>query len=215
MWDLDGTIIDSENYWITAEIELANRFDAIWTHQDGLWQVGQGLPVTAQALINKGVQLPIPEVIDELGNRVLELLRDAIPWRPGALALLQELSQLGIPQALVTMSVDAIAQFIAMSMPGVHFDFIVSGDSAEEQKPHPAPYLQAARGLGCDIRECLVVEDSPSGVTSAASAGACVIGVTHLVSLEDVQTSRTWPTLSGRTVLDLSDVFESRAEPQP
>ena len=207
-WDLDGTIIDSEDYWITAEMELADEFGAVWTHQDGLWQVGQGLPVTAQALIDRGVALSIPAVIDRLGVRVFELLREAIPWRPGAVQLLQQFSSAGIPQALVTMSVQPIADFIATSIPGVSFDIVVSGDSAHEQKPHPAAYLQAAAGLSVSADRCVAFEDSPSGVTSASSAGMCTIAVQHLVSLEGQNYSALLPSLSGVQATDVLCIFE-------
>ena len=203
LWDLDGTIVDSEDYWISAEVALANEHGATWTHEDGLWQVGQGLPVTAQAMIDRGVQLSVPAVIDYLAQSVLKSLQTAIPWRPGAVALLQDIAQAGIPQALVTMSVTPIAAFIANSIPGVHFDFVISGDTAFKQKPHPAPYLQAIEGLSVVAADCVAFEDSPSGITSASQAGTFVIGVRHLVSIEESPASTLWDTLSGKRVTDI------------
>lgn len=203
LWDLDGTIVDSEDYWISAEVALADEHGATWTHEDGLWQVGQGLPVTAQAMIDRGVQLSIPEVIDYLAQSVLESLQTAIPWRPGAVSLLQDIARARIPQALVTMSVTPIAAFIANSIPGVHFDYVISGDMAHEQKPHPAPYLQAIEGLAVEAADCVAFEDSPSGITSASRAGTFVIGVRHLVSIEDSPASALWDSLSGKKLEDV------------
>jgi len=208
LWDLDGTIVDSEDYWISAEVALAQEHGATWTHEDGLWQVGQGLPVTAQALIDRGVQLSIPEVIDYLAQSVLASLQTAIPWRPGAVALLQDIAKAEISQSLVTMSVTPIAEFIATSIPGVHFDCVISGDKAREQKPHPAPYLQAIESLSVAATDCVVFEDSPSGITSASRAGTFVIGVRHLVSIEDSPASTLWDSLSGK---QLTDIYAARA----
>jgi HAD superfamily hydrolase (TIGR01509 family) len=207
LWDLDGTIVDSEDYWISAEVALANEHGATWTHEDGLWQVGQGLPVTAQAMIDRGVDLSIPDVIDYLAKSVLASLQSAIPWRPGAVALLQDIARANIPQALVTMSVTPIATFIANSIPGVHFDCVISGDTAHKQKPDPAPYLQAVESLSVQASNCVAFEDSPSGITSASLAGTFVIGVRHLVSIEDSPARVLWDSLSG---MNFSDVVATR-----
>ena len=91
LWDMDGTIVDSEEYWITAEIELVELFGGIWTHQDGMELVGNGLPTTAEKLQRHGVDLSIDEIIQALTNRVLEQLEVSVPWRPGALELIQQL----------------------------------------------------------------------------------------------------------------------------
>ncbi len=207
LWDLDGTIVDSEDYWITAEVELANQYGADWTHEDGLVQVGQGLPVTAQALIDRGVDLTIPEVIDFLAERVRELLSQSIPWRPGAVELLAALHAQGVPQALVTMSVFSIADVVAHSIPGARFDVVVSGDRVSHQKPHPAAYLLAAEKLGLPARDCLAIEDSPSGMRSAHDAGCALIGVRHLVPLDETIGTTLWDTLAGSTPDDLGIVF--------
>ena len=207
LWDLDGTIVDSEEYWITAEVELAARFGAEWTHRDGLGQVGQGLPVTAQAMIDRGVDLTIPEVIDFLAIRVRELLSESIPWRPGAVELLTDLYRLGVPQALVTMSVYSIAEVVAENIPGAKFDVVVSGDRVSHQKPHPAAYLLAAEKLGLPTEDCLAIEDSPSGTRSAHDAGCALIGVRHLVPLDESIGTAIWDTLAGTTADDLAVVF--------
>lgn len=207
LWDLDGTIIDSEDYWISAEVALAEAHGARWTHEDGLWQVGQGLPVTAQAMIDKGVNLDIPAIIDYLAESVLDSLRTAIPWRPGAVQLLQNAAAHSVRQGLVTMSVAPIAQFIASSIPGVHFDCVISGDIAHHQKPHPAPYLQALEILDLSAAQAVAFEDSPSGIASASSAGAFTIGVRHLVSIEDTDADILWDTLSGKTLNDVMQAF--------
>ena len=207
LWDLDGTIVDSEEYWITAELELAKRFGAQWDHSDGLIQVGQGLPVTAGAMIARGVELNVPEVIDFLASRVKELLEVSIPWRPGAVELLGELYSRGIPLALVTMSITSIAEVVANRIPGASFDVVITGDRVPHQKPHPDAYLMAAEQLIVRPQDCLAIEDSPSGMRSAHDAGCALIGVRHLVPLDETIGTAIWDSLSGSTADDLARVF--------
>jgi HAD superfamily hydrolase (TIGR01509 family) len=207
LWDLDGTIVDSEDYWIQAEVELAEQFNAQWTHEDGMIQVGQGLPVTAAAMQNKGVDLSIQEIIDFLAVRVGSLLSESVPWRPGALEMLQAATAAGIPQAMVTMSVHSIAESVAAKVPGVTFDLLVTGDRVPHQKPHPVAYQMAAEGLGYAPTDCLAFEDSPSGMRSAHDAGAALIGIKHLVPLDSSVGTTIWNSLSGKTLDDVRSVF--------
>jgi HAD superfamily hydrolase (TIGR01509 family) len=207
LWDMDGTIVDTEPYWITAEMELAELFGATWTHDDGIAVVGNGLPFTAQRMIDRGVQLEIDEIVQSLTSRVLEQLEVSVPWRPGAVELITELAEAGIPQALVTMSIDRMARTVASLVPGKPLSVVVSGDKVLRSKPDPEAYLLAADQLGVDIFQCVAVEDSPIGVTSASRAGAVTIGVTHLVSLDDAPAHLVLPSLSGFYRDDLARAF--------
>jgi HAD superfamily hydrolase (TIGR01509 family) len=207
LWDLDGTIVDSEDYWIQAEVELAQAHGGTWTHDDGLIQVGQGLPVTAAALQARGVDLSIQEIIDFLALRVGQLLESNVPWRPGALEMLQSAAKAGIPQAMVTMSVHSIAEKVASRVPGVTFDLLITGDRVPHQKPHPVAYEMAAAGLGFATTDCLAFEDSPSGMRSAHDSGAALIGVRHLVPLNESLGTTIWDTLANKSLEDVRTVF--------
>ena len=129
-----------------------------------------------------------------------------IPWRPGARELLLEIRNAGIPTALVTMSISRMAHHVAENLGFVGFDAVVSGDDVEEPKPHPEAYLAGADALGIPIADCIVIEDSPPGATSAFSAGATVIGIPFMVDIPSEQTHALWPTLDGRTLADLSEL---------
>jgi HAD superfamily hydrolase (TIGR01509 family) len=207
LWDMDGTIVDSEDYWIAAEIELAEAHGATWTHEDGLRQVGQGLPLTAAALQRVGVEASIEGIIEFLASRVGGLLKVEIPWRPGAVELMQEAHQAGIPMALVTMSITSIAEIVASRVPGASFDVVITGDRVPHQKPHPIAYLMAAERLGFAPEDCLAIEDSPSGMTSAHDAGVALIGVRHLVPLDESLGTAIWDSLAGKTLADVNEVF--------
>jgi HAD superfamily hydrolase (TIGR01509 family) len=209
---MDGTIIDSEDYWILAETELVQHFGGTWTHEDGMKLVGNGLPLTAQHLQAKGVQLGIDEIIQSLTSRVLELLDDAVPWRPGAVELMHQFHKLGIPQALVTMSIQRMARTVAGYIPDNPLSLVIAGDDVIQPKPEPEAYLLAAEKLGVDITQCIAIEDSPSGCRSAFSAGAFTIGVKNLVSLDSVPTSATLDTLVGLSATSVCELFSTKQE---
>jgi HAD superfamily hydrolase (TIGR01509 family) len=152
---------------------------------------------------SRGVDLPEREIIERLTAIVLQQIELEVPWRPGALELLAELREAGVPTALVTMSIRPLAERMVSAM-GFHaFDHIVSGDDVERPKPDPQPYLRAAQLLGVDITDCVAIEDSIPGVQSALDSGAHVIGVPNIIKLQEQPGVTLWPSLAGRTVADL------------
>lgn len=209
---MDGTLVNTEPYWISAETELIEAFGGSWTHEEALQLVGSGLFASATIIKAKGVDLPEAEIIDRLTDRVLEqLVEFGIPWRPGARELLLELREQGIPTALVTMSIGRMAHHIADRLGFVGFDAVVSGDDVVESKPHPEPYLRGAELLGVDPADCIAIEDSEPGIRSAYAAGSVVIGVPFMVDLPDDVAHVLWPTLGGRTLADLAGVLAAVA----
>ena len=207
---MDGTIVDSEEYWIVAELELVNLFGGTWSHEDGLALVGNGLPQTAAKLQEHGVELSIDEIIQALTNRVLEQIEVAVPWRPGAVELIHQFQAAGIPQALVTMSIERMARKVAAVIPGTPLSEVVAGDNVLKTKPDPEAYLLAAERLEVDISQCVAFEDSPSGCRSAHSAGAVTVGVTNLVSLDGIPTDVTLDTLVGVSTSQIFDIFAAK-----
>lgn len=173
---MDGTLIDSEPYWIEAEIALAERFGVNWTHADGLTLVGNALDASAQVLIARGIPLSAAEIIDTLVNAVAARAAESMPWMPDARALLDDAVAAGIPCALVTMSIGALVdQFIGEA--GDVFTVVVTGDQVSRGKPDPEAYLLAAARLGVNPRDCVAIEDSPVGVHAAHASGATTIAV--------------------------------------
>lgn len=207
---MDGTIVDSEEYWIVAEVELVSLFGGSWTHEDGLSLVGNGLPHTAAKLQQHGVELSIDEIIQALTNRVLEQLEIAVPWRPGAVELMHQFQAAGIPQALVTMSIERMARTVASVIPGTPLTEVVAGDNVLKTKPDPEAYLFAAERLEVDVTQCVAFEDSPSGCRSAHSAGAVTVGVTNLVSLDGIPTDVTLDTLVGVSAPQIFELFAAK-----
>lgn len=182
LWDMDGTLIDSEPYWIGAERELAAKFGVEWTDQDGLALVGNPLPLSALHLQERGVDLATDDIIEYLLRRVSDQVRAHTPWQPDARALLDAVVRAGIPCALVTMSYASLASAALSRIPDV-FAVVVTGDEVTHGKPHPEAYLLAADRLGVDIAHCVAIEDSPAGVGSAHASGAATIAVRRLTPL--------------------------------
>ncbi len=210
---MDGTLVDTEPYWMTAERDLVAAHGGVWTAEDGLTLVGAGLWHSATILRGRGVALGEQEIIDHLTERVLDQSRGAIPWRPGARDLLLELREAGIRTALVTMSTRPLAEHVADAFDGPVFDAIVSGEDVEHAKPHPEPYLRAAEALGVDPRLCVAIEDSAPGLASATASGAAVIGVPAHVGLPPSPSYTLWPTLEGRTIADLAEILARQIAP--
>lgn len=208
LWDMDGTIVDSESYWMSAETALVQSWGGSWSHALGLSLVGLGLHNSAEVLQDHGVQLPALEIIDLLTTSVMEQVRRAVPWRPGARELLIELRELGVPTALVTMSFRSLANLVVDSLGFAAFDVVVTGDDVELPKPDPEAYLAAARELGVRIDHCVAIEDSLPGVAAAIASGAVTISVPHVVAVPLGDTHTTWHTLAGRTAQDISTVYQ-------
>jgi HAD superfamily hydrolase (TIGR01509 family) len=174
---MDGTLVDSEPYWLQAESDLVHGAGGVWTEEDGLQLIGSGLERSALILQSRGVDLSVEQIVLTLTERVRTQIGETVPWRPGSRELLLELREAGIPTALVTMSRRTMALDVANALGFVGFDVVVAGDDVANAKPHPEPYLTAAARLGVDIAACVALEDSEPGVASAVAAGATVFAL--------------------------------------
>ncbi|MCA8946104.1 MAG: HAD family phosphatase [Planctomycetes bacterium] len=179
LWDMDGTIVDTER--------------VVWT--------------VMQQAFRDAVQIDLPEALFEslLGQSEFDFYRHMVvkyslteqdvqairlafdrdyipmlanvPPLPGALDRIREFAA-QLPQAIVTGSTNAqaIAVLNALDV-AAHFKHVVACDVYSKGKPDPEPFLLAAGKLGVDPSSCLVLEDSPAGVTAAKAAGMKVVGI--------------------------------------
>jgi HAD superfamily hydrolase (TIGR01509 family) len=192
LWDMDGTLVDTEPYWIACEKELVARYGHEWSDEDAHSLVGNPLLVSAEIIRERGKVPLAPEVIvEELLDGVVARVLDHVPFRPGARELLEELAAAGVPCALVTMSYRRFAAAVVDALPPGRFATVVTGDEVTHGKPHPEPYLTAAARLGVAPGDCVAIEDSPTGVASAVAAGVPTLGVENIVPI---------PAGPGRTV---------------
>ena len=208
LWDMDGTIVDTEPYWIAAEHALVEAHGGTWSHGQAMQLVGQSLTYSAGILQNAGVDLDAREIIDTLTAEVIRGVQRRVPWRPGARELLDELHQAGVRCALVTMSEGPLAREIVASLPKPYFEFVVTGDTVTQGKPHPEAYLTAVELLqdadpDLAIGHCIALEDSAPGVAAAVASGVSTVAIPHIVPIPDDPRHTTWDSLAGRTVAEL------------
>ena len=208
LWDMDGTLIDSEPYWLASESALAQSYGGSWSEQDGHEMIGKSLYDSSQMLKDKFKieDLSVQQVIDRMTDEVIANLKLRLPFRPGALELLMELKRAGIKTALVTMSMRRMALTVAQAIDFHAFDEVVAGDDVRFGKPHPEPYLKAAELLEVDIRNCIVFEDSNTGLRSAEAAGAHAIGIPNLIPLPKREGNRIIRSLTEVSVENLSEL---------
>ncbi len=201
LWDMDGTLVDTETYWIAAEYELAEACGGTWDQDRALQLVGHDLLDSAR-LIQEHMPcaLPAEEIVDFLLDGVVRKVAEAVPWRPGARELLAALRAEGVPCGLVTMSYERFVAPILAHLPAGSFQAVVTGDQVARGKPHPEPYLTAARLLGHDPADCLAIEDSETGTRSAVAAGCTVLAVPHHVAVAPGERRILASSLDGMTV---------------
>ncbi|GGS69263.1 HAD family hydrolase [Streptomyces violaceus] len=176
--DMDGTLVDTEGFWWDVEAEvfasLGHTLDESWRH------VVVGGPMTRSAgfLIEAtGADITLDELTVLLNDGFEERIDRALPLMPGAGRLLAELYEYEIPTALVSASHRRIIDRVLTLLGAHHFRLTVAGDEVPRTKPHPDPYLAAARGLGADPARCAVIEDTATGVAAAEAAGCHVVAV--------------------------------------
>lgn len=204
LWDLDGTLVDTEPSWIEAEYALVGAHGGLWSDEHAHALVGNPLLVSAEYVIEHGgVDLPAEEIVQILSDHVTARIRCGAPWRPGAIALLEHLHELGVPQALVTMSWRPMAQAVVDQLPPGVFAAVVTGDAVLHGKPHPEPYLTALAMLGVDAAGAVAIEDSPTGVASAEAAGLHTVAVPHVVPIPSGPGRTVVSSLAGLGPLDL------------
>ena len=207
LWDMDGTLVDTEPLWMAAETPLVESHGGTWTHEDALRLVGLGLHDAARVLQDAGVKMSADAIVTHLTDEVMaSLAREGVPFRPGARELLADLRARGVKTALVTMSLRHMALSIAELIGPDAFDIVIAGDDATRPKPYPDPYLQACAGLGVDPTDCVAIEDSPNGLRAAVASGTTSLGVPMQVSLVGTGAHAVWPTLAGRTADDLAEL---------
>lgn len=182
LWDMDGTLVDSEKIWDVALAEAAQRLGGELTAAQRAELVGSNMAATSRRLLEiagHGVtDEAAGEVADRMRERTAELFSGPLPWRPGAREMLEALRVDGVACALVTSTERALTELALDTIGREFFAVTVCGDEVDgRNKPDPEPYLRAARLLGVDPAACVAVEDSPVGAASAEGAGCAVLVV--------------------------------------
>lgn len=196
---MDGTLVDTEPYWMAEEFALVESFGGQWSHELALALVGRALTDSAAYLIaHSPVTLSVAQVVDRLVSGVAARLRErGVPWRPGAHELLSELKTADVPTALVTMSYRAITDVLVGELPAGSFDVVVTGEDVTRGKPDPEVYAAAAAALGVAMGDCVAIEDSETGARSAIAAGVPTLVVAHVKPVPRIASEVHLSTLVG------------------
>jgi len=219
LFDMDGTLVETEQYWGEAMFGLARELGGEFSAAARERTVGTSMRVAMDILYaDLGVVRTEDQFLADaawIEDRVAVLLGGEIHWRPGAQDLIAEVRHAAVPTALVTTTprrlADIVLGAIGRAFPDVPpFDVTVCGDEVPARKPDPAPYLQAMAALGVDPGGCVVLEDSVAGATAGLAAGAAVLGVPSLQPLSPLPGLVLRSTLDGVGLADLDDVLAAR-----
>lgn len=204
LWDMDGTLVDTEPYWVECEFEIVEEHGGTWSREHAMNLVGNDLLESGRYIHeHSGIDLEPAEIVEELLDRVMVRVGRTVPWRPGAAELLKDLRARGVRCALVTMSYRRFVAPILAGLPDGTFEVVVTGDAVSQGKPHPEPYLKAAAILGVDPARTVAIEDSNTGARSAESAGCTVLVVQNHVPVLPGDRRVLVDTLAGMTADDL------------
>ena len=204
LWDMDGTLVDTEPYWIETEYAIAERHGGTWSEEHALTRGRTpGRAAGRNTRAPRGTAGEPPPLVAEPPHGVVARVEKEVPWRPGAVELLADLDAAGLRCALVTMSYRRFVAPILAALPADAFETVVTGDAVTRGKPHPEPYLTAAHLLGVDPADCLAIEDSNTGARSAETAGCTVLVVENHVPVLPGERRVFRETLVGMTHADL------------
>jgi HAD superfamily hydrolase (TIGR01509 family) len=218
LFDMDGTLVETEEYWGDAMFELAAQLGGCMSAEARARTVGTSMRTSMQILYaDIGVVRTDEQLLADarwVELRTAELMAAGIAWRPGAADLLREVRAAGLRSALVTTTPRDIADVVLRSIRGDlgmdPFDVTICGDEVPALKPHPAPYRQAMAALGVRPGECVVIEDSQAGIASGLAAGAAVLGVPGIQPVPPAPGLVLRESLAGIGVEDLAEVLAAR-----
>ncbi|MGV0718221.1 HAD family phosphatase [Mycolicibacterium sp. XJ662] len=211
LFDMDGTLVDSEKLW---DISLAALYAELG---------GQLSPEVRASLVGSSAEDTIRTVYADLGldqdpaamaesDRWLhaytaELFEDGLAWCEGARELLEALAAEAVPMALVTNTQRLLTERALNSIGGHYFSATVCGDEVRRGKPAPDAYQRAADLLGVTPAKCLAIEDSVTGTAAAENAGCPVLVVPNDVEVPAGPRRRHVDSLAGLDAAALRSIY--------
>lgn len=211
LWDMDGTILDTEPIWDVAMEALALRHGIEMTDELRIATLGNNA-VDALTKIFDAARVPesgrdFEAEEARMVSHVVGLFERELPWRPGARELLELLATAQIPMLLVTNTQRDIADVAIGTIDPGRFVATVCGDEVAVGKPAPDIYLRAAELAGVHPHRCLAIEDSPTGAAAAHAAGIPTLVVPSQIPVPPASKRAVRDTLAGLTLDDLAATF--------
>lgn len=208
LWDFDGTLGDTEVIWAQSQMKLVDKYQLDWTLADAYSCSGKPIVECVINMIEsaRAKKPTAKQIMESMMGHVIESLRtQPYPYKPGVVKLLDEIIECGIPCGLVSSSYRSVLQAGLAHLPEGLFKAVVAGDDPYPLKPDPAPYLTAAEQLGVDIADCVIFEDSVSGVRAGVASGAAVIVCPDLI---DISPGAGYTVVESLADITLADVFQ-------
>ena len=207
-FDMDGLLVDSEPEWLKSESEISAAYGYQWTSQDQVACLGGPLSRVGQYMHEKCNQAETP---DFFTRKIVEVqsekMRSHTPFMPGAYELVKDLQKNGVKTGLVSASPRIIVDAVLDNVGAELFPFSISSDDVERTKPHPDAYLKAAQLTNSAIENCLVFEDSLTGIGAATSSGAWLVAVPHLVHVDESERVRVIKSLEQLNFTKVQKLF--------
>ena len=208
LFDMDGTIIDSEPLWLQAEIQVMAELGCHWDEQDQINCLGGPMERTEKYMQDRTGNVKPYGYFGQRLNEVMKLkFVTDLELIPNALELIRKSKEAGLKTALVTASGRELMNSALTRFPENSFDIAISRDDVANSKPHPEPYLMAAERLKVRIDECLVLEDSMTGVRAGLDSGAQVVAISHIISIASEKNLRVISNLSEITFKQLVEWY--------
>ncbi len=211
LWDMDGTLVDSEKLWDVSLSALYESYGGVLSRETRTALVGASAEETMQTAYAELGLDPDPVAMTEsirwLHDHTADLFDDGLPWCPGAREMLEALAAERMPTALVTNTARQLAERALDSIGRHYFSVTVCGDEVPSGKPAPDPYLRAADLLGLPPSECLAVEDSVTGAAAAERAGCAVLIVPNEVPVPGGLRRRHVDSLAALDVAGLRRIY--------
>ena len=206
-FDMDGLLVDSEPEWLLSEIEVTAPYGYTWLPEDQVACLGGPLTRVGQYMFDKCGQQQSPEYFTQtLIDTQVARMRGNTPTMPGAISLVKELQRNGVKTALVSASPRNIVDAVLDNLGHDLFPFSISSDDVTNTKPNPECYVKAAQICGVEISNCLVFEDSLTGMNAAIASGAFLVGVPHLVSILESEKVRVIKSLEQLSFAKLAEL---------
>jgi HAD superfamily hydrolase (TIGR01509 family) len=206
-FDMDGLMVDSEPEWFLSEIDVTKPFGYTWLEVDQIACLGGPLSKVGQYMFDKCGQQQSPQYFTQtLIDTQVARMRGNTPTMPGAIELVRELQAHGVKTGLVSASPRNIVDAVLDNLGHELFPFSISADDVKKTKPDPEGYLKAATMSGSEISDCLIFEDSLTGMNAAIASGAYLIGVPHLVTIEESKRVRVIKSLEHLSFSKLKDL---------